>query len=192
MTEKRNNGEREPRLERKLDLLVRRLKAADRTAATELVDIYYQRIFWFFRRMGHGRQESEDLTQETFLHAWRRISQLRDAKALNSWLYCIAANLSKLQWRKSKTRPVLSSEGQGINVPDNSKQPDKIGNDEQLSRINKVLGKMSIKQRQTVVLHYMQNLTITEAAKAAGIREGTFKSRLNRALKELRKALTSN
>jgi RNA polymerase sigma-70 factor (ECF subfamily) len=51
------------------------------------------------RRLGHGRQLSEDLTQETFLRAWRHIGQLRNGKALEAWLYRIAGNVSKLYWR---------------------------------------------------------------------------------------------
>jgi len=47
-----------------------------------------------------------------------------------------------------------------------------------------------MKLRQTIILHYMQHLTIEQAAEAAGVRKGTFKSRLNRALKSLRKSLS--
>jgi RNA polymerase sigma factor (sigma-70 family) len=49
------------------------------------------------------------------------------------------------------------------------------------------VGELPRKLREAIVLHYMQHLTISEAAEAAGIREGTFKSRLNRALRALRK-----
>ncbi|MHC4596847.1 MAG: RNA polymerase sigma factor, partial [Planctomycetota bacterium] len=58
---------------------------------------------------------------------------------------------------------------------------------EQLEQLKNAVTRLPIKLRQAVVLHYMQQLTITEAAEAAGIRKGTFKSRLNRALKALRK-----
>jgi len=198
MSDKRNNGEREQCLEKKRDSLVSRLKAADPAAAAELVDIYYQQIFWFFRRMGHGRQASEDLTQESFLHAWHHISQLRNAKALNGWLYRIAANASKLHWRRNKVRAHISSESgpppcgspQGIDVPDSSQsQYEKIEQDEKLRQIKMAVEKLSVKHRQAVVLHYMQRLTIAEAAEAAGVREGTFKSRLSRALNGLREMI---
>ena len=66
-------------------------------------------------------------------------------------------------------------------------QYDKVERNEQLEQLVQAIAQLPIKLRQTVVLHYMQQLTITESAKAAGIREGTFKSRLNRALRALRK-----
>ena len=63
----------------------------------------------------------------------------------------------------------------------------KIGDFEQLGQLKNAVGQLPRKLRQAVVLHYMQQLSIGEAAEAAGIREGTFKSRLNRALKALKK-----
>ena len=76
----------------KRDSLATRLRAGDRTAAAELVDEYYEQIYLFMRRLGHDRQASEDLTQESFFNAWHHIGQLKDGKALNGWIYRIASN----------------------------------------------------------------------------------------------------
>jgi len=174
--------------EKRLDLLVTRLKAGNQAAAAELVDIYYQQIYLFMRRLGHSSQVSEDLTQESFLQAWQHIGQLRTGKALNSWLYRIATNASRLYWRRHKGRKAVRVEV--TNVSDSSEaECDKIGNLEQLGQMRNTVAALPIKLRQTVVLHYMQHLTIAEAADAAGIRKGTFKSRLNRALKTLRRQI---
>lgn len=168
--------------------LVDRLKAGDHAAAVELVDTYYKQIYLFMRRLGHSRQVSEDLTQESFFQAWRYIGQLREDKALNSWLYRIAGNVSRQYWRRHKKSEMLGIEG--LDVPDSTEvDRDKIEHLEQLSQLKVAVAKLSMKLRQAVVLHYMQHLTIAEAARAAGIREGTLKSRLNRALKALKKQL---
>lgn len=157
-------------------------------AAVELVDIYYERIYLFLRRLGHSSQVSEDLTQESFLQAWQHIGQLRDGRALNSWLYRIAANVSKYHWRRHKVRDVVGLEE--TDVPDGREAgQDKVVHSEQLGQLENAVAKLSLKLRQTVVLHYMEHLTIAEAAEAAGIKEGTFKSRLNRALKSLREQI---
>jgi len=171
------------------DLLVARLRAGEHKAAAELVDLYYEQIYLFLRRLGHSRQVGEDLTQESFLRAWNHIGQLRDGRALNSWLYRIAGNASRLYWRRHAGSSPASIEG--IDVADDSETgADRVGRNEELERLKKTVGRLSMKLRQVIVLHYMQHLTIAEAAEAAGIREGTFKSRLNRALKILRKHLT--
>jgi len=172
-------------LEKRQDSLAARLRVGNRAAAAELVDTYYEQIYLFMRRLGHSCQVSEDLTQESFLQAWQHIGQLRNGKALNSWLYHVASNVSKLHWRKHKGKDAASIEG--FELPDRSESEDRIGDYEEFERLKTAVVQLPGKLREVVVLHYMQHLTISEAAEAAGIREGTFKSRLNRALKALRK-----
>ena len=166
--------------------LVRRLRAGDRTAAAELVDAYYQQIYLFMRRLGHSNAVSEDLTQECFLAAWQHLGQLRDDTALNGWLYRIADNASKAYWRRHKGSQISIEQ---ISLADSSEAGDKAEQAEQFSRVQNALLKMPMKWRQVIVSHYMQNLTITEAAEAAGVRRGVFKNRLEAAIKELRKQL---
>jgi RNA polymerase sigma-70 factor (ECF subfamily) len=171
--------------EQKLDLLASRLRRGDRDAAAELVDLYYQQIYLYMRRLGHNHQVSEDLTQESFLQAWHHIGHLHDPRALKSWLYRIAGNASRLYWRKHKDEKAISIEG--FDVPVSSKSDyNKAEDNEQLERLGNAVARLPMKMKQAVVLHYLQKLTIAEAAEAAGVRKGTFKSRLSRALDVLR------
>jgi RNA polymerase sigma-70 factor (ECF subfamily) len=183
-------GEYDVHSDQKRHSLVARLQAGDRDAAAELVDGYYRRIYLFMRKLGHDRQISEDLTQESFFNAWHHIAQLRDGKALDSWLYRIAANVSRLYWRRHKHKEVVGIEI--IDVPDDRTGDgyDKVGRYEQLEELQIAVGRLPVKLRETIILHYMQQLTIAKAAEALGIKEGTFKSRLNRALRALRKDVT--
>jgi RNA polymerase sigma-70 factor (ECF subfamily) len=171
---------------RKRDSLATRLRAGDRTAAAELVDEYYEQIYLFMRRLGHDRQTSEDLTQESFFNAWHHIGQLKDGKALNGWLYRIAGNVSRLHWRKQKHKEIVGIEG--LERPGYGKdEHEKIEYNEQLEQLKDAVDRLPMKLRETIILHYMQQLTITEASDVAGLNQGTFKSRLNRALRTLRK-----
>ncbi len=165
-----------------------RLRAGDRAAAAELVDAYYEQIYLFMRRFGHDRHTSEDLTQEVFFSAWHHIGQLKDDKALKGWLYRIAANVSRLYWRRHRLNEVVGIEQ--IDLPAGGEAgPEKAGHQEQLEQVRGAVAKLPFKLRETVVLHYLQQLTIAEAAEIAGIRQGTFKSRLNRALRTLKKSV---
>ena len=171
---------------RKRDSLATRLRAGDRTAAAELVDEYYEQIYLFMRRLGHDRQASEDLTQECFFNAWHHIGQLKDGKALNGWIYRIAGNVSRLYWRKHKHKEVTGIEG--LEKPGYGRdEQEKIEYNEQLERLKNAVDRLPMKLRETIILHYLQQLTIAEAADVAGLNQGTFKSRLNRALRTLRK-----
>jgi len=177
-------------LKEQVDSLASRLKTGDRQAAGELVDIYYKQLYLFMRRLGHNRQTSEDLTQDIFIQAWQHIGRLKDGGALNGWIYRIAGNASKHYWRKNKDKKAVGIEC--VDEPYSRENSfDNTEHNEQLGRLKIAVAGLSIKLKESVVLHYMQQLTIAEAAEAAGIREGTFKSRLNRALRALRKQLDS-
>jgi len=166
--------------------LAGRLRRGEQAAAGEFVDRYYERVYLFMRAIGHDRQISEDLTQETFLRAWHHIGQLRDGKALNGWLFRIAGNVSRLHRRRYKGRGTVNIDGfePAAAGPDESLR---VGQQEQFDHLQQAVARLPWKLRQAVVLHYMEQLTIPEAAEAAGIREGTLKSRLNRGLEALRK-----
>jgi RNA polymerase sigma factor (sigma-70 family) len=162
--------------------LARRLLHGERAAAEELVDAYYTKIYVLMRAMGYDGHTSEDLAQETFMRTWAHIGQLRDGRALTGWVFRIAGNVARLHWRKQKHVGVVSD---ATEVPlDGSEQ---AGWREEYSLLRKAVSHLPMKLRQAVVLHYMDQLSIAEAAEAAGIRQGTLKSRLNRALEALRK-----
>lgn len=170
-------------------VLARRLRQGEQAAAGEFVDRYYERVYLFMRAIGHDRQISEDLTQETFLRAWRHIGQLRDGKALNGWVFRIAGNVSRLHRRRFKGKGAVSMDGIEP-AAGGADELLKVGQQEQLDQLRRAVAELPWKLRQAVVLHYMQQLTIAEAAEAAGIRAGTLKSRLNRGLEALRKEVT--
>ncbi len=170
--------------------IVARLRDGDRSAARELVDQYYARIFFYLRELGHNRHASEDLTQEAFLRAWNHLGQLKDERALNAWLYRIASNVSCEYWRKHKRRENATRQKMALQTStQHESEFQRAGNNEQLEQLQDAVTSLSWKLRQAVVLHYAQQFTIADAAKVAGVKDGTFKSRLNRALGILRKEM---
>jgi RNA polymerase sigma-70 factor (ECF subfamily) len=174
-------------LERNQESLAARLKKGEHRAAVELIDKYYKQIYLYLRRLGHSRQTSEDLTQESFLAAWQHTEQLKDNDALRAWLYRIATNTSRQHWRKNKA--AVSIEEFEL-FERNPTEDEKADMDDELEQLKNAVAKLSLKLRQAVVLHYMQRLSIAEAAQAINIRQGTLKSRLNRAIKTLREEIS--
>jgi RNA polymerase sigma-70 factor (ECF subfamily) len=176
-------------LEKTADSLVTRLQVGDEEAACALVDTYHRQIYAFLRHLGHSWWVSEELTQRTFVQAWRNINSLKNSQGLNTWLYRIARNASKEYWRKNKKRIELNAGEARLTVhSQNGQGGSHLA--EEFERARQAVLKLPLKLREAVVLHYMQSFSITEAAVIAGVREGTFKSRLSRAIKKLRKELT--
>jgi RNA polymerase sigma-70 factor (ECF subfamily) len=168
--------------------LAQRLRHGDRAAAEILVEQYHERIYVFMRSMGHDRQTSEDLTQETFVRVWYHIGQLREGKALTGWLFRIAGNVSRLYWRKHRHPGPISIEDVEP-IEDGADSSERAGDRELFAGLHQAVARLPWKLRQAVALHYMDQLSIAEAAQAAQVREGTLKSRLNRALEALRKEI---
>jgi len=167
--------------------LAQRLRHGDRKAAEALVEAYYDRIYLYMRATGHDPQMSEDMTQETFMQAWRHIGQLRDGNALTAWLFRIAGNVSRQHWRKH--RHVTVGTDQAPSPEDKKDGLTRAGEREHLTRLHEAVARLPWKLRQVIVLHYMEQLTIAEAAEVVQIRQGTLKSRLSRALETLRKEI---
>ena len=166
------------------ELLASGLKNGDREAAETLVDRYHGRIYRYMRHLGHSHQMSDELTQQTFVQAWSKIGQLTSGASLRGWLYRIAHNMSAQHIRRIKQRNEVD-----ISECDLSQMaatiPDQVELDEELARLRRAIDALPHKLEQAVVLHYLEQLTIAEAAEAIGIRTGTFKSRLSRGLKAL-------
>ena len=173
-------------MDKQPDSLAIRLKSADRLAAAELVDLYYERIYHYIRRMGFGYAASEDLTQDVFFQAWQHVAQLRNDEMLRPWLYRIATNAAKTLLRKRQRNTFLE---ESELVDNGSESWKKIENKELLLQLKKEIDKLPTKLKQAVLLHYMQHLTIAETADTICVGQGTIKSRIGRALKILRKQL---
>ena len=179
---------KEQALEKTADLLLTSLKAGDEQAACALVDKYHRQIYAFLRHLGHSWWVSEELTQQTFVQAWQNINSLKESQTLNTWLYRIAHNASREYWRRNKKRIKPNTGEAQVTVHSrNGQGGSQLA--EEFEQVRQAVAKLPLKLRETVVLHYMQCFSIAEAADIAGVREGTFKSRLSRALKRLRKEL---
>lgn len=175
--------------------LVGRLRRGERAAAEELVDRFNQRIYGYLRQLGHSPETSEDLAQEVFLKAWFHLGQLRDGGALSAWLFRIAHNVSSQHRRRRSGHEAGIQDALQYRAQDQEGraiQVDPVVHMDQLRLLQRAVEGLPWKVRETVVLHYLQGFPISAAARVIGIREGTFKSRLNRALVLLRQGFDSD
>lgn len=142
-----------------------------------------------------------DLTQETFIRAYRSLPELRDPRAFPSWLYRIAVNLVRDE-RKRAQVPTVSLEapaGDGSpeesevsEFPDWSSNPERVVVRQELSRaVEQAVASLSPEHREVVVLHHLRGLEVRDIARILQVAEGTVKSRLGRARTLLRRKLAS-
>lgn len=171
--------------------------AAGDTAAFEKLVLHYQAQIYrlCFRMVGHA-EDAADLTQETFLRAWRTLHGFRFQSAFSSWLYRMASNLCIDYLRKRKRKgelslTVLQEDNETYcEPPDPEPLPEvRVIAQEEQQLIQLALSALSADDRRILILRAVNDLSYAEIARVMGIRENTVKSRLSRARERLRKKL---
>jgi RNA polymerase sigma-70 factor (ECF subfamily) len=154
----------------------------------------------YIRGLVRDDAEAEDLTQETLLRAYNKLSTLEDPARLVPWLYRIATNVTHDRFRQAayRHRPLSLEEDRGAVgetarleiVPDDSPRLDKLMEQREMSScVKDYIEDLSDSYRAVILLHDVQGLTNPEIAEMLGVSLATVKIRLHRARSRLRVAL---
>ena len=137
--------------------------------------------------------DAEDVTQETFLRAYRHRGSLRNAQAELAWLYEIATRVCLDRFRQRQRHPLLT---EGVNVAElevaDAEAPplQRVVEQHEMSTcVQGYLARISDTHRAVILLHDVQKLTATETAAVLGISTGNVKIRLHRARLALKASL---
>jgi RNA polymerase sigma-70 factor, ECF subfamily len=153
----------------------------------------YQRIFRYILSMIRDTAEAEDLTQETFLRAYRSRDSLRDEGAQTSWLYRIATHVCLDRLRQYTRRNPKESDTDidqvDIAEPDAPSLQKVIEQDEMSACVQRYLNRLSDSYRAVILLHDMHELTTPEIARLLGESLANVKIRVHRARVKLRATL---
>lgn len=164
-------------------------RQGDSGAAARLIELFYERIYAFLRRYTGHDADAADLTQRTFTRAWQALPTFAGKSSFSSWLHGIAHHVY-VDWRRAnqrtESRPVEWWEdcvATGPSPAESSAQTDLA------TVLFRQVDTLPADQRDTVHLHYYQELTLQETADALGIATSTVKYRLRQALETLQKQL---
>jgi RNA polymerase sigma factor (sigma-70 family) len=151
-------------------------------------------VYGLCLRMLASSHAAEDVTQDVFLSAYRRIDSFRGG-VFRAWLLRIAANACTDELRRRKRRPQVSlddsgEDGSPLPLVDESESPEESLLRGELSRyIQAGLMALPADQRTVVVLCDVQGLSYEEISEALSVSLGTVKSRLSRGRGRLRELL---
>ena len=153
-----------------------------------LVSRYKEPLTNYIYRFLGDMKECEDLLQETFLRVYRNRHSYRRIAKFSTWLYTIAGNLARSEYRKRKRRRLYSlqsvnrdDEEYEVEIPDETFSPDKHTESQIQDRhIQETLKLIPEEFREVVVLRDVQQLAYEEIAEITGLPMGTVKSRINR------------
>ncbi|MYF98271.1 sigma-70 family RNA polymerase sigma factor [Candidatus Poribacteria bacterium] len=176
--------------------LINQILAGDETAFVSLVEKYQKQVHALAWRKIGDFHIAEEITQDTFLKVYQKLSTLRDPKQFSGWLYVIA-NRQCIAWLRKKrieTESIEDTDTEWIDDTAYSRYvAEERANDTvetQREVVKKLLAKLKESERTVMTLHYLGEMTTEEISRFLGVSTSAIKLRLHRARQRLQKEET--
>jgi RNA polymerase sigma-70 factor, ECF subfamily len=173
-----------------------RAKAGDADAFRVLVERHSRPLFRLAFRMTGNEQDAEDIVQDTFLRAYRRIAKFDERASFGTWLYRITVNCSldlvRARKRRSEQSGSANPEMDDLiqSLPSTGATPDRMAmSGEARQRITEAMEELSASERTAFVLRHFEGMCIDEVSRVLGCRPGAARHCVFRAVQKLRRAL---
>lgn len=171
--------------------LIQRCQQGDRSAYEQIFLKYKDTVYNVAYGMLSNVEDTQDMTQDVFLHVFEKINQFRFKSSFSTWLYRIAVNMciSKLRKRKRRTQNIVGLQDY-YSQTDSPKTPeDELMKKELQSQVQQALKTLSESHRTILTLREMDGLSYKELAEVLQCSVGRVKSRLHEARMELRRKI---
>jgi RNA polymerase sigma-70 factor, ECF subfamily len=172
--------------------LARRCQKGDATAFEELYRQYSGRLYNLAFRMAGSAQEADDLLQDMFLHAHRKLGSFRGDSSLGTWLYRVGMNqcldyLRGKQARMGRSTDSLDEDGMAEPIAHAPVVPTAISRMD----LERAIARLPEGCRAAFLLHDVEGFDHGEVARILGVSEGTSKSQVHKARMKLRAMLSA-
>lgn len=169
--------------------VVKKIQAGDMNAFEEIFEIYKNQAIRYAYLITNNKFTSEDIVQETFVKCYLKIKDLKNVEQFKSWLFKILTRTAWDYMKKDKAvLPVEDIFEKAKNENIDKSLHSYIRNEES-KMLRAEIDNLELKPKTVIVLYYFNGFTIKEIAKIMGCFEGTVKSRLHSARKNLKVAL---
>jgi RNA polymerase sigma-70 factor, ECF subfamily len=160
------------------------VKAGNADAFSEIIKSYQKPVLRYITRLTGDCEISQDLTQETFLQAYKGISKLNSDIAFKTWLYRIATNNTMQYLRRKKLFSViLFTHLKRSTISDNENGLDRTF---ESMDVKEALLKIPQDQRVCLTLHYIEGFQYREIAQTLGTSEEAVRKRVARGISRLK------
>ena len=163
--------------------LIAAWRRGEEAAAAELVRRHARAVARFLGAAGAG-EDVDDLVQETFYRAFRRIESFRGGASFRTWVMAIGANALKDMRRRARRRPVVALEER--DVPDAADPHAEVVTAELQRRLEQAIGRLPPMQRDVFLLRAQQGLEFEEIAVALGTTGGAARVHYHLAVRRLK------
>jgi len=168
--------------------LILRAQSGDREAFDELLKSIQTALFRYIFRLVGEYGLAEDVTQEVFLIIYRKIRWLENPQLFLVWTYRIASREAFRQLKKERhwTEQIRDEE---VLEKISDREPAEIYEPELIEKLPTLISNVSPASRAVLILHYLDEMSLSEVAEILDISTGTVKSRLAYGLASLRKEI---
>ncbi|MBN7801094.1 sigma-70 family RNA polymerase sigma factor [Algoriphagus aestuariicola] len=157
----------------------------------QLIETYQRKVYQVIRRMVIIHEDADDLTQNTFVKAFRSLDRFQGNSSLFTWLYRIATNEALSFLEKKKNRYFFSLEDHREKMESYLDQNGNLNGDEIQLRLQKALLKLPEKQRLVFHLKYQEELTYEQMSEITGTSIGALKASYHHAVKKIEQYVLS-
>jgi RNA polymerase sigma-70 factor (ECF subfamily) len=165
-----------------------------------VVRLHWPAVFRFTLASVRDPDAAQALTQDCFMNVWRGRGTFRGGSTVKTWIMRIAVNLvrdharnRRLQFWKRTTARALDIQAAGERIPDEQLSAEaRMLRSERIRAVWQVSGTLPEKQRTVFLLRFVEDMDLLEIAAAMGLKEGTVKVHLFRAVQSVRERLGGN
>jgi RNA polymerase sigma factor (sigma-70 family) len=168
--------------------------AQSEQAFKAILKAYKEKIYYHIRKILINHDDTDDVTQETFIKIWRNLDKFRGDSKLYTWLYRIATNeaLTFLQKKKKDMSVSIDDNEFLVSNLESSSSDNYLSGDEIQIKLQKALLQLTDKQRVVFNLKYFENLKYEDIAEITETSVGGLKATYHFAVKKIEDFLTKN
>ena len=167
--------------------LIRSILDGNTQSFSVLLKRYQRPIHALIRQIVANREDAEELTQDVFIKAFRKLDSFKGGSSLSTWLYRIAWNTAISETRKKRLIYPEFDENQFANLPDETVDEvlEKENDEVQLQRLENAIDRLNPEEKALITLYYTESKPLTEVALILNLNADNAKVKLHRTRKKI-------
>ena len=169
--------------------LVQAAKLGDRTALVKLIERYQNRLYRALIPITNNAEEALDVTQETFVQVFRKLTSFQEEAHFFTWIYRIGFNIARTHQRRQRPDSIDTSQ---VMIPSSDQSAEQqLESHEFREALKLAIANLPEDQQQVILLREIEEYDYQQIAATLDISLGTVRSRLHRARAQLRELLSN-
>ena len=157
-----------------------------------IVRKYQQKLYYHIRKIVIDHDDAHDVSQNTFIKAWKGLDNFREDSQLYTWLYRIATNESLTFLKQKKTKFLIPLVDVEYALSNHLSSDTNFSGDKMMMKLQKAILALPEKQRLVFNMKYFDNIKYEDMEKILGTSVGALKASYHHAVKKIEKYLTED